>query len=184
MTFLSERSDINLNSEERPDHGEYATLAEVIEAIHALSATEYKKLTLIAGFFWKQRNLENYALQPEDLLSEAVVRTLTEERRWRKAQVSLIKHLDRTMESISSHWLERGVQYEGPLPIGPNARASRFALTKGWLGTVESSVRITGGSPTDSGVNAGLPTTMSGLVGLASESEPKSSATSRSLREG
>ena len=108
---MSEQSDANLNSEERPDHGEYATLAEVIEATHALSETDYKKLILIAGFFWRQRTLKNYALQPEDLLSEAVVRTLTGQRRWRKTQVSVIKHLDRTMESISSPWLERGMKY-------------------------------------------------------------------------
>ena len=42
----------------------------------------------------------NAASDPDDLLQEAIVRTLRGTRRWRRS-VTIIKHLVRTMESIS-----------------------------------------------------------------------------------
>jgi hypothetical protein len=40
---------------------------------------------------------------PEELLSEAVARTLDGRRKWRRSVATLIYHLDRTMESVSGH---------------------------------------------------------------------------------
>jgi hypothetical protein len=92
------------NDEQGPAH-EYASREEATEAILALTPTDHKKLIIIARLHWKQRNLRD-VMRPEELLNEAIVRTIApaqRTRRWRKAVVSLLKHLDRTMESISGH---------------------------------------------------------------------------------
>jgi hypothetical protein len=59
---------------------------------------------LIAASFCKQRQLASGVMEPGELLSEAVLKTLQCEdgKRWSK-KVSLIKHLDRAMENISGH---------------------------------------------------------------------------------
>jgi hypothetical protein len=90
--------------EQGPAH-EYASREEATEAILALTPTDHKKLIIIARLHWKQRNLRD-VMRPEELLNEAIIRTIApaqRARRWRKAVVSLLKHLDRTMESISGH---------------------------------------------------------------------------------
>lgn len=87
-----------------PD-GEYASCEEATVAIHALTPADHVKLMVLASAHWKQRNLRE-TMRPEELLGEAVLRTIApgkRPRRWRKAVVSMIEHLDRTMESISGH---------------------------------------------------------------------------------
>jgi len=72
-------------------------------------------------------------MEPEELLAEAVARTLQMDRKWNK-RVTLIKHLDRAMESISSHvvrertkidgfpaGLEPSAEQRGPIPIAEGA---------------------------------------------------------------
>jgi hypothetical protein len=91
--------------DERGPAHEYASRDEATEAILALTEADYTKLMLIARIHWKQRNLRDM-MRPEELLSEAILRTIApaqRTRRWRKTVVSLLKHLDRTMESISGH---------------------------------------------------------------------------------
>lgn len=87
-----------------PDDG-YASRDEAAEAITALTDTDFVRSMLLARIHWKQRKLRDL-MRPEELLDEAIVRTLSigqRPRRWRKAVVSIIEHLDRTMESISGH---------------------------------------------------------------------------------
>jgi hypothetical protein len=89
-----------------PEH-EYATRDEAAAAIAALTDDEHRRLIMLARIHWKQRRLRD-VMRPEELLHEAIVRTLTpaqRPRRWRKAVVSIIEHLDRSMESISGHAL-------------------------------------------------------------------------------
>ncbi len=86
---------------------EYATQEEVVEAIQALTHADYQKLVLIARYWHRQRygRLEE-RIDPKEILSEAVARTLDPtQRRWRKKKVSIVKHLDRVMESVSGHTL-------------------------------------------------------------------------------
>jgi DNA-binding NarL/FixJ family response regulator len=82
---------------------EYASTEESRVAIAALSDDDYIKLMVIAAFFCRDRYLRRDQLEPEDLLDEAISRTLEGNRRWRKNRVSILRHLDRCMESISGH---------------------------------------------------------------------------------
>lgn len=82
---------------------EYASIEESRTAIAALSDDDYIKLMVIAAFFCRDRYLRRDQLEPEDLLDEAISRTLEGDRRWRRNRVSIVRHLDRCMESISGH---------------------------------------------------------------------------------
>ena len=84
----------------------YAPLEEVEKAIRALTDTEHAKLMLIAKGFCKSRRLAAGVMEPEELVSEAFVKTLQMEKKWNK-RVSMIKHLDRAMENISGHVVKK-----------------------------------------------------------------------------
>ena len=93
-------------SDDAPEH-EYATREEAATAIAALTDDDHRRLLMLARLHWKQRRLGD-VMRPDELFHEAIVRTLTtgqRPRRWRKAVVSIIEHLDRSMESISGHAL-------------------------------------------------------------------------------
>jgi len=105
---MRKRSGSDLELSERIETNEYASQEEVIEAIHSLTDADYQKLMLIARYWHHQRygRLEK-RIKPEEILSEAIVRTLDPgQRRWRKKKVSMVKHLDRVMESLSGHIVE------------------------------------------------------------------------------
>jgi hypothetical protein len=87
----------------------YASVEESRAAIVALSTDDHIKLMIIAGYFCKQRRLGRAQVEPSDLLGEAIARTLNGDRKWRKQTVTMLRHLDRTMESISGHVVEDGV---------------------------------------------------------------------------
>src|SRR6266404_292217 len=87
----------------------YASVEESRTAIVALSTDDYIKLMMIAGYFCKQRRLRPTQIEPAELLGEAIVRTLNGDRKWRKETVTILRHLDRTMESISGHAVEDGI---------------------------------------------------------------------------
>lgn len=96
--------------EQVPEH-EYATREEAEQAISELTEPDYVKLMVLAFMHWKQRKLRDL-MQPQELLSEAILRTIAPSkrpRRWRRAVVSLIDHLNRTMESISGHAVGQAV---------------------------------------------------------------------------
>jgi hypothetical protein len=80
----------------------YASLPEVERAIKGLSDADHVKLMLIARSFCKRRNLSINEMEPEELLSEAILATCNMDKKWNKA-VTLVRHLDRAMENISGH---------------------------------------------------------------------------------
>ena len=83
----------------------YVSLSETRNKINQLSKIDYVKLMQIASYFTSTRLLKTI-ISPEDLFHEAVLRTLNGKRRWRKT-VSIIRHLERVMESISSHEVKK-----------------------------------------------------------------------------
>jgi hypothetical protein len=83
----------------------YASQEEVDKAIEALKDPDFVKLMIIARFFCRRRGLTPKEMEPEELLSEAIMKTLQMEKKWRRG-VSIIKHLDRAMENISGHLVE------------------------------------------------------------------------------
>ncbi|MEE9238743.1 MAG: hypothetical protein V3U58_04195 [Thermodesulfobacteriota bacterium] len=92
-----------------PDAEKYASMIEVGKALNNLTDVEYKKLMIIAEFYWTRRNLQALWGDAEDLLHEAVLSTLRSDKpkRWRRG-VSIIKHLDQAMRNISGHWVRKG----------------------------------------------------------------------------
>jgi len=83
---------------------QWATLEEVRQAIDSLDPSDHAKLTLISRTFARRR-LRGDVVEPRDLLQEAVWKTLDGRRHWNK-KITMIKHLDRVMESDSSHIAE------------------------------------------------------------------------------
>ncbi len=119
---------------EAEEAGQHATAEEVEKALNALSPEDHAKLIMFAKSFCRRRHLSTSVMEPEDLLSEAIAKTLQLIRKWNK-RVTLLKHLDRAMESISGHvvsereridsfpeGLEPGKEQRGPIPTadGPD----------------------------------------------------------------
>lgn len=88
-----------------PGDEQLATPQEVRSAIQDLQNADYSKLMIIAEYFAKYR-LKGTVSEPGDLLHRAIVKTIDGRRHWNR-QFSIIKHLDRVMESDSSHEAER-----------------------------------------------------------------------------
>jgi len=89
---------------DKEDRG-VASAAEARAAIEGLTDTDYAKLMLIARGFARAR-IRGSVIEPEDLLQEAITKTLDGRRAWRRT-VSILKHLDRVMESDAGHIAER-----------------------------------------------------------------------------
>jgi len=81
---------------------EYATDGEVVAAIDALTTAETLRLSKVASF--RARGLAAFGLgtSADDLLQEAIARTLNGTRRWRKT-VNFVTHLTQTIRSIANH---------------------------------------------------------------------------------
>jgi DNA-directed RNA polymerase specialized sigma24 family protein len=103
----------------------YASPDEAREAIEALRDADHAKLMLIARLFVRSRGVQS-EVGAEDLVQEAIAKTLAAQpgarlegtRRWNK-NISMIKHLDRVMESDSGHIAEkRATRRTARLPAG------------------------------------------------------------------
>ena len=100
----------------------YATHEEVVTALHGLSPDDRTKLLIIARTHCRQRNLTPSVMEPLELFSEAVKKSLECEtgKRWNK-KVSILKHLDRAMENISGHLAgQRSKIYSFPDGLQPD----------------------------------------------------------------
>ncbi len=84
-----------------PGDDQFATLQEARSAIENLQDTDYKKLMLIACHFAKNK-LKGTIIEPDDLLHQAILKTLNGRRRWNR-RFSIIEHLDGVMKSDSGH---------------------------------------------------------------------------------
>lgn len=82
--------------------GEYASDADVIDAIRALTDADRIRLSRVAEYRARALVGLHLGLSADDLLQEAIRRTLNGERRWRKT-VSFRKHLIETIRSLANH---------------------------------------------------------------------------------
>ena len=80
---------------------QFATPQEAREEIDNLQKADHAKLLLIARGFARIR-LKGTVVEPDDLVHDAIVKTLDGRRRWNR-RVTIIKHLDRVMESDAGH---------------------------------------------------------------------------------
>ena len=85
---------------------EYASSDEVLTAITLLNSAELKKLRLVAWLHCRHFGIPSGHMEPEDLLHEAIRRTLSLDKKWRKG-VGIIHHLGRAMENIAGHEVPR-----------------------------------------------------------------------------
>jgi DNA-directed RNA polymerase specialized sigma24 family protein len=80
---------------------QFATPSEAQDAIHGLSKADHAKLMIIARSFARLPSIRS-SVDAEDLLHDAVVKTIDGTRRWNR-RVSIVRHLDRVMESDAGH---------------------------------------------------------------------------------
>jgi DNA-directed RNA polymerase specialized sigma24 family protein len=114
---------VRLNREEDdtevPDEADqYASLEEAAEALAGLAESDIKKLMIVAKYWFRLFPLRAGYGGPDDLLQNAVLQTLRGKRRWRISVVSIVKHLDRSIESIARNT---------PAKIKKDTRAERAA---------------------------------------------------------
>jgi hypothetical protein len=82
---------------------EHATDAEVDAAIRALSDVQLVRLGKVASFRARALAGLGFGISGDDLLQEAICRTVAGARHWRKTVVTFEKHVIETMRSISDH---------------------------------------------------------------------------------
>lgn len=100
-----------------------ASETEVRAAIEGLSDQHYAKLMLVARGFARAR-IRGSVVEPEDLLQEAITKTLDGRRTW-NLTVSILRHLDRVMESDAGHIAERQAAHApGPIQVGADEAAA------------------------------------------------------------
>jgi hypothetical protein len=81
---------------------EYATDEEVVAAVQALTDVDGVRLAKVAGFRARALAGLGLGLSADDLIQEAIKRTLKRRRRWRK-KVPFVMHLSKAIRSIASH---------------------------------------------------------------------------------
>lgn len=116
-----------------PDDNAFATVEEARRAIQGLAAVDVAKLMLIAKFFARSR-IPGGVAEPEDLLHDAILKTLDGTRAWNK-KVSIIRHLDRVMESDAGHFAEKAQRTE-PL-AGHATRIAEEASPHDYVATAQ-----------------------------------------------
>lgn len=81
---------------------------EARAAIRALSDADVARLMVVANYWWKKRRAMAVTPlpTPRDLMHQAIIDTLEGKRSWNPA-VTMVKHLDGAMKSISGHEIER-----------------------------------------------------------------------------
>jgi hypothetical protein len=84
------------------DATEHATDAEVEAAIRGLSEADGIRLLKVASFRARALSGLGLGVTADDLLQEAILRTVAGRRRWRKS-VTFVKHLIKSLESIANH---------------------------------------------------------------------------------
>lgn len=102
---------------EKPDslisNDEYASIEEIKAAIMALTRADLLRLRYYASKRVSAYGRFSKGLSAEDLLSEAIMRTLEEDgRKWNKNSVSFLGLLFGTMRSISRNWTDGHIKVE------------------------------------------------------------------------
>lgn len=107
---MAEKSDSLITDDE------YATIDEVEAAIIALTKVDLLKLRNYARLRIAAYGRFSIGVSAEDLLNEAISRTLEDDgRRWKKKSVSFVGLLMGNMRSISSNWTDGHIKIETPL---------------------------------------------------------------------
>lgn len=82
--------------------GDHATSAEIDKALRALSDADLLRLHGVARFRAQQLAALGRGIDADDLLHDAITRTVAGERHW-PVKVPFVKYLCETMRSIASH---------------------------------------------------------------------------------
>jgi DNA-directed RNA polymerase specialized sigma24 family protein len=101
----------------------------LIAAINALTKEDFSKLHVCAvALFYRIRHLAPDR-NPNDLLNEAMVRSLDGVRHWKPDKVEFIRYLIGCMSSIVDHWRKQYLKLPPFAPFDENATPSRSRFT-------------------------------------------------------
>jgi len=93
---------LETNGESQDDSKEpVASLAEVQDAIQALSDPDHRRLMKAARLFFPFHPALSELYEPKDLLSKTTLAALSGERKWPKSRVDIAKFLVEAMRSIA-----------------------------------------------------------------------------------
>ena len=119
--------DDTLHPEDETDEG---SGADLLAELRAITDVDHKRLLILAQYWWKRFELQARYAEPDDLLQEAVVRVLGDRRKMPDG-VTLSTFLNKVMESIASHSVEKAkgsdelhrdaIPYEQRPPVGDTA---------------------------------------------------------------
>ncbi|MCB1058132.1 MAG: hypothetical protein KDD11_21745 [Acidobacteria bacterium] len=102
---------------------------EVTEAIASLTSEELLALRLKARYYAKGLGRLRRGRDEQDLIQEAMLRTLDGDRKWQPAKVTFVQHLYGAIKSIAYAWRtksERGDAAE--VPDSDHARSSELTV--------------------------------------------------------
>lgn len=91
----------------------HATPEEVRVAVEALTDGDYARLMIAARSWVRMRlgpNAHAVAVQADDLLHDAILKSLDGRRRW-NAAIPFLRHIDSIMESDSGHLVEKHTRF-------------------------------------------------------------------------
>jgi hypothetical protein len=80
-----------------------ASIEEVQAAYSAISDVDRCRIGRAAEVFCRKLSGLGQGISPDDLISDAIMRTLDGRRRWKRHKVGFVKHLCEAMRSIASH---------------------------------------------------------------------------------
>lgn len=92
---------------------EVASIDEIIEAIESLKKEDLNRLKRYGFFRLRKLGWKSFEKTEEDLVQEALERTLVGERHWNKKAVNFFGHLLGAIRSIATHWIEEFCRKEG-----------------------------------------------------------------------
>lgn len=110
-----------------PSSDEHATDADVEAAIRVLSAADFLRLRRYGDRRAACLRARGVGVDGDDLLQQAIEKTLNQERKWPKKRVGFVSHLMRTMSSTASHAKKKHDDVRPSEEIGGDADSSSVA---------------------------------------------------------
>lgn len=122
----------------RSQVAEFHDREEVRRAVRALGRVDLERLSTAAKTLLGGLQIDPPWRDHDDLLSSAIARTLSGERRWNKG-VDFARHLFQTMRSTAGHWRRRAVDEDRWLvmasrePSAEDPKAEAALVTRGTI---------------------------------------------------
>jgi DNA-directed RNA polymerase specialized sigma24 family protein len=106
-----------------------AEVAEIISALQTLSDGDLRILKSFGTFLMLGARGQFFAFDAQDLIQEAIARTLDRIRKWEPQKIDFVTHLKGCMRSIADEWQEKAGREPG---YGLDAELSGLSKSK-WI---------------------------------------------------